>query len=153
MTKIVVETFICAPIEIVFDAARDVEMHTKTTVHTREKIVAGRRTGLFELGDEVTFEATHFWVRQQLGARIVKMNAPHNFTDEMLRGAFKSLRHEHRFQSVENSTRMTDILTWTAPLGVLGKVADALFLRRYMTRFLRRRNQELKHLVEARNTL
>ena len=149
MTRIVVTTLINAPIQIVFDAARDVEIHTQTTMHTREKVVGGRRTGLFELGDEVTFEATHFWVRQKLSARIVEMNVPFGFTDEMLRGAFQSLRHEHRFKNVGNGTRMTDVLKWTAPLGVLGKVADVLFLKRYMTRFLIRRNRALKQIVEA----
>lgn len=149
MPTIVVHTPINAPIQIVFDAARDVEIHTQTTMHTHEKVVGGRRTGLFELGDEITFEATHFFVRQKLSARIVEMNAPFGFTDEMLRGAFKSLRHEHRFETVESGAQMTDVLTWTAPLGALGKVADVLFLKRYMTRFLIRRNRALKQIVEA----
>ena len=149
MPTIVVRTLINAPIQTVFDAARNVEIHTKTTVHTREKIVGGRRTGLLELGNEVTFRATHLFVRQKLSARIVEMNAPFGFTDEMLRGAFQSLRHEHRFENVGNGTRMTDVLTWTSPLGVLGTFADWLFLKSYMTRFLARRNCELKHIVEA----
>lgn len=97
MPQFVVETFIRAPIETVFDAARDAardaQMHTRTTSHTREKIVAGRRDGLFQLHDEVTFEATHFFVRQKLSARIVEMNVPHSFADEMQRSAFACLRH------------------------------------------------------------
>lgn len=153
MPQITVETTIHAPLQDVFDAARDVDLHTQTTQHTREKIVDGRRSGLLELGDEVTFEATHFFVRQRLSARIVEMNAPSRFSDEMLRGAFKKLRHEHRFEAIEKGTRMIDVLTWTSPLGVLGRVADALFLTRYMTNFLQRRNRELKRLIEARNTL
>lgn len=39
---------------------------------------------------------------------------------------------------------MTDALVWTAPLGVLGKIADRLFLVRHMTRFLQKRNSRLK---------
>ena len=149
MPQIVVKTFIRAPIETVFDAARDAELHTRTTKHTRERIVAGRDEGLFELGDEVTFEATHFFVRQRLSARIVEMQPPLRFTDEMLSGAFQSLRHVHLFEDVENGTRMTDVLVWKAPLGLLGCVADRLFLVRYMKRFIQRRNRALKALVEA----
>jgi ligand-binding SRPBCC domain-containing protein len=153
MPQIKVQTTIRAPLQTVFDAARDVELHTKTTAHTREEVVGGRREGLFELGDEVTFEATHFFVRQRLSARIVEMNAPKSFSDEMLRGAFQKLRHEHRFEVAESGTRMIDVLTWASPLGALGKVADALFLKRYMKQFLQRRNRELKRLVEEQNQL
>jgi ligand-binding SRPBCC domain-containing protein len=153
MPQITVKTTIHAPLQDVFDAACNLDLHTQTTRHTREKVVGGRLSGLLELGDEVTFEATHFFVRQKLTARIVQMKAPHSFRDEMLRGAFEALHHDHRFEVVEGGTRMTDVLTWTSPLGVLGKVADALFLKRYMTKFLQRRNRELKRLVEARNQL
>ncbi len=149
MPQIVIRTFIRASIETVFDAARDAQMHTRTTSHTLEKIVAGRSAGLFELHDEVTFEATHLGVRQKLTARIVEMNMPDSFSDEMLRGAFASLRHVHHFQRVVNGTCMTDILTWKTPLGWLGIVADRLFLIRYMTRFLEKRNVQLKKVVES----
>lgn len=149
MPQIVVETIIRAPLETVFDTARDADLHTKTTKHTREKIVAGRSKGLFEMGDEVTFEATHFFIRQRLRARIVEMQPPHRFSDEMQSGAFQSLRHVHLFEESGNGTRMTDVLSWKAPLGLLGKVADRLFLVRYMKRFLERRNRALKALVEA----
>lgn len=153
MPQIVVETLIRAPIQIVFDAARDARLHTETTGWTREQIVAGRSSGLFELHDEVTFQATHFWIRQKLSARIVEMNPPQMFADEMLAGAFKKLRHEHHFQSVGPATKMTDVLFWTAPLGVLGKLADRAFLVRYMTRFLERRNRALKVFLETSTRL
>lgn len=153
MPRIVVRTFVRAPQQVVFDAARDADLHTKTTKHTREKIVAGRCEGLFELGDEVTFEATHFFIRQRLRVRIVEMQPPHRFSDEMLSGAFQSLRHVHLFEAVETGTRMTDVLSWKAPLGFLGKVADRLFLARYMQRFLERRNCALKAIVEAHRVL
>ena len=147
--RIVVETFICAPIETVFDAARDALLHTRTTTHTREKIVGGRGEGLFELNDEVTFEAVHFFVRQRLSSRIVEMNPPHRFADEMLSGAFQSLRHVHQFEKIIGGTRMTDILEWTSPLGWLGEIADRLFLIRHMTKFITRRNRALKAIIEA----
>ena len=44
---------------------------------------------------------------------------------------------------------MRDRLEWKSPLGILGKIADALFLRRYMLRFLVTRNRNLKAIVEA----
>ncbi len=149
MPQIVVETFIRAPLEAVFDAARDAKLHTRTTSHTREKIVGGRSSGLFELNDEVTFQATHLFVRQRLSSRIVEMQPPHRFADDMLSGAFASLRHVHQFEEAPNGTRMTDVLSWTSPLGWLGIIADRGFLIRYMKRFIAQRNGALKTIVEG----
>jgi hypothetical protein len=37
----------------------------------------------------------------------------------------------------------------TAPLGILGRIAERLVLRRYMTRFLQARNAVLKRAAES----
>ena len=57
--------------------------------------------------------------------------------------------HEHQFRAVEDGTEMVDIFDYTSPLGPLGKLADLLFLRRYMTRLLRDRNAYLKREAES----
>jgi len=43
---------------------------------------------------------------------------------------------------------MRDTLTWVSPLGPLGVIADRLFLYSYLSRFLKRRNQQLKSHIE-----
>jgi ligand-binding SRPBCC domain-containing protein len=145
-TSIVVE----ASIQRCFDLARDIDVHTRTVwKHTKEKAVAGRTSGKIELGETVTFEATHFGVRQRLASEIVEFDAPRRFVDRMVRGAFKRMRHEHDFEALgERSTRMTDTLTFEAPLGPLGWIAERLVLRRYMLKFLEDRNAEVKRIAE-----
>jgi ligand-binding SRPBCC domain-containing protein len=150
MPRLMMHTHIRAPLKLCFDMARDVSVHCQTARHTKERVVGGRSEGLLQLGDSVTFEAVHLGVRQRLTATIVEMDAPHCFVDEMLRGAFKSLRHTHEFKSVADGTRQTDIIEWASPCGVLGIVADTLFLKQHMARFLSRKNRELKRLVEQR---
>ena len=44
---------------------------------------------------------------------------------------------------------MRDRFTFAAPPSVLGSIAEQLFLRRYMDRFLRRRNEILKQVAES----
>ena len=46
---------------------------------------------------------------------------------------------------------MRDIFDYTSPLGVLGSVADVLFLKRYMWRLLNKRNQLIKTVAENGN--
>jgi ligand-binding SRPBCC domain-containing protein len=132
MTTIVVEKRILAPIEVCFDLARDVDAHVKTSSMTGERAVGGRTSGLLELGDVVTFEALHFGSRQRLTSKIVEFDRPKRFVDEMVNGAFASLRHTHEFFVDGTSVLMRDTLTWRSPLGPLGVIAYKLFVERHL---------------------
>jgi ligand-binding SRPBCC domain-containing protein len=149
MPVIVLRTRVAAPPARCFDLARDVDLHQRSTAASRERAVAGVTAGLLGAGDEVTWEATHFGVRQRLTSRITEFDPPKRFVDEMVRGAFRRFRHEHQFVSVPDGTEMVDIFDYTAPLGPLGRLADGLFLRRYMTTLLRERNAYLKRAAES----
>lgn len=151
MPQITLSIDINAPIKACFDLARDAAFHVESTRESGEIIVAGKKSGLFELGDEVTFEGRHFGVRQRLSAKIVEMDAPHSFADEMTRGVFASLRHVHQFAELANGeTRMTDILKWRSPLGILGKTADKLAVAAHLRRLLKRRGERIKERAEAK---
>jgi len=148
MTTIVVETRITAPIERCFDLARDIDAHVKTSSSTGERAVGGKTSGLLDLGDVVTFEAVHFGIRQRLTSRIVEFDRPRRFVDEMVQGAFASLRHVHEFVVDGSAVVMRDTLTWRSPLGVLGVVADKLFVEGHMRAFLVKKQSELKEFAE-----
>ena len=149
MPVIILRTLVAAPPSRCFDLARDVELHQRSTAASRERAVAGVTSGLLGLGDEVTWEATHFGIRQRLTSRITEFDPPNRFIDEMVRGAFARFRHEHQFLAAEGGTEMVDIFDYTSPLGPLGRLADGLFLRRYMTTLLRERNAYLKRAAES----
>lgn len=149
MPTLTLVTEIRAPIGRCFDGCRDLDVHMQTLAHTRERLVGEKTGGLAEMGDVLTFEATHLGVRQRLSSRITEFQRPVLFADEALSGAFQSLRHVHTFTAVGDKTLMRDTLTWTLPLGPLGALADALFLKRYMLRFLVTRNRNLKAVLEA----
>lgn len=149
MPVILLRTRVAAPPTRCFDLARDVDLHQRSTAASRERAVAGVTSGLLGPGDEVTWEATHFRVRQRLTSRITEFEPPRRFVDEMVKGAFRRFRHEHQFLAVEGGTEMVDIFDYTSPLGPLGSFADRLFLRRYMTRFLLDRNAYLKREAES----
>ena len=149
MPIIKLSTQINEPIEIVFDLSRSIDLHMASTTQTNEKAVAGRTTGLIGLGEEVTWEATHFGVKQRLTANITLFDSPHHFRDSMVSGAFRRFDHDHYFESVGKQTLMKDTFDYTSPLGILGNVADLIFLKRYMLRFLQRRNDLIKSVAES----
>ncbi|WP_245869987.1 SRPBCC family protein [Pedobacter ginsengisoli] len=76
------------------------------------------------------------------------MKSPDYFVDEMVFGAFKSFRHEHIFEIQGTGTLMTDVFNYLSPLGVLGKLANVLFLNKYVTDLLVHRNKTLKEHAE-----
>ena len=44
---------------------------------------------------------------------------------------------------------MTDIFDYNSPLWILGKIADALFLEKYMREMLAERNDLIKRVAES----
>jgi len=87
----------------------------------------------------------HFGVKQQLTTKITEMNAPYSFADEMLKGVFRSIRHEHLFEEKEGGiTEMIDLFHFESPFGLLGQLFNAVVLTNYMTRFLEERNAAIK---------
>ncbi|QAY67089.1 SRPBCC family protein [Paenibacillus protaetiae] len=151
MVKIETGIWIDAPVEVCFDLARDIGVHTQTTwPFTKERAIAGVTSGMIGDGETVTFQATHFGVRQKLTSLVSEYRRPYVFVDSMQRGAFKSLRHEHYFEPSGSGTRLRDVLYLEAPLGPLGWLAERLVLRTYMRRFLEYRNRGLKQLAEQR---
>lgn len=149
MTTVEVETWIAAPLETCFDGARDITLHVQTSAFTRERAVAGVTSGLIGPGDSVTFEGVHFGLTLRLSARVTEFEFPRRFVDTQTQGAFQSMQHTHEFTASGDGTLMRDTLCWVSPLGVLGTIADALFLRRHMEQFLVRRNAGLKRVLEA----
>ena len=149
MPIIRLETFVEAPIDRVFDLARSIDLHTETMTASSERAVGGVTTGLIELGQTVTWEAVHFGFRQRLTSKIAICERPYHLRDIMVEGAFAEFTHDHHFSEIENGTLMTDVFDYRSPLGTLGSVADALFLKGYMTRLLAERNRVLKEVAEG----
>ena len=148
MTTFELRTFIAAPIEVVFDLARDIDLHARSMAHSHERAVAGRTSGRIDVGETVTWRARHFGIDWTLTSRITECVAPHRFVDEQLAGPFASFCHVHRFEACRGGTLMVEEWTHFAPMGPLGRLVDRLVLARYMRRLLERRNAALKAEAE-----
>lgn len=127
---------------------RDVRIHTETTAQTKEKTVAGVTDGKIGLGQTVTFEGTHFGMRQRLTVKIVEFARPRRFVDAMIKGSFRSFVHIHEFEPSDGGTLMRDTLIWESPFGILGKIVDKFLLARHLTKLVSRRNIKLKAIAE-----
>jgi ligand-binding SRPBCC domain-containing protein len=148
MPIIKLETVINAPIERVFDLARSIDLHKNSMSKYEEKAVAGVTSGLINLNETVTWEATHFGVKQRLTSKITAFDRPRYFRDLMVAGAFRRFDHDHFFELIGEQTRIKDVFDYDSPLGILGKIADAFFVEKHLREMLRERNQIIKAAAE-----
>ena len=78
------------------------------------------------------------------------MYRPLYFQDRMLRGPFRFMEHDHFFRILSPAfTEMKDAFRFTAPLPILGRMAETVVLSEYMLRLLRERNHAIKQIAES----
>ena len=150
MPRIELETRIQSDdIKVVFDLCRSIELHLDSMKHTHEKAIAGKTSGLIELGETVTWRAKHFGIHQTLTSIITDCESPTFFADELHEGIFHSFRHEHHLTQQGEFIILKDIFDYKSPWGWLGRLADILFVKKYMTKLLKERNRYIKMYAET----
>lgn len=149
MPFIHLNTIIYAPIQRVFDVSCSIDLHEKSMAHTNERAVAGRKNGLINLNETVTWEAKHLFKKRYLSVAITHMNPYSFFQDEMIKGDFKRMIHEHHFKEENGAVKMTDTFYFESPYGIIGHVVNLIFLTGYMKRLLQKRNRIIKQYAET----
>ena len=148
MTTINLKTKIKAPLQIVFDASRDIDIHQQSASKSKEVAIDGVTSGLINLNETVAWRGKHFGFYLTHKSRITAMNLYDYFVDEMEEGKFKTFKHEHFFEEKNGVTIMTDKLQYETPFGIIGKLFDTLFLKTHLINFLLERNKILKKTAE-----
>ena len=152
MIRLQETTVIDAPIQRCFDLARSVEVHLIANVHSGEQaLTVGEITsGLVGLGQKVTWRAKHFGIWHNLTSEATALEPPSHFQVTMIQGIFRFMQADHLFRSLPSgATEMTDIFAISAPLPLLGPLAEVLFLQRYMLALVHERNAVIKQIAES----
>jgi hypothetical protein len=145
-------TLIDAPIGRVFDLSRSIEVHLLANVHESEQALAvgGVTSGLIGPGEQVTWRAKHFGFWHDLTSKATVVEPPTYLQVTMVKGIFRFMQVDHLFRSLPSgATELRDTFAIAAPLPILGPIAEALFLRRYMIALNRERNAVIKQLAES----
>jgi ligand-binding SRPBCC domain-containing protein len=79
-------------------------------------------------------------------SRIESFDPPHRFVDVQTRGPYRSWRHVHTFEEIAGGTSIVDEVDYELPLGFLGSVAHALFVRRALERIFEYREATVRRL-------
>ena len=149
MAKIHLTTFIAAPVERIFDLSRSIDLHKISTAGTNETAIDGVIKGLINTNETVTWQAKHLFKTRQFTSKITAMQAPDHFIDEMTKGDFKNFQHDHHFKAIDNGTIMIDHIDFESPYGLIGRLFNKYYLKKYITQFLEKRNAVIKEYAET----
>ena len=90
-------------------------------------------------------------IRKQWTARITEFEWNHHFVDVQDSGPFQSWHHRHEFEAGRRDdvagTLIRDVIDYEVGLGLLGRLADALFVRRQIEHAFAERQRRLPALL------
>ncbi len=150
MIKLHTQVIVNAPKQRCFDLARSVDVHTRTARTICGKAVAGRVSGLSEMGDWTTWSARFFGIRFRLTTEITAFDWPNSFADTMRSGLFAHFGHVYTFEDIGGGqTRFNDVFSFQSPLGLLGAWVDRVVLGGRMKSVDEARACEIKRIAES----
>jgi ligand-binding SRPBCC domain-containing protein len=149
MPKIHLTSFIQAPVDRVFNLSRHLVLRKKSLMAPKEQLMSSSAENLVQQGETITFRAKHLGKTREVTARVTELTQPLHFTEEQVRGDLKSYRHEFHFKPADNGTILIDILEYEGPRDMLGSLASAFFLRKYLESIVRRQHQLLREYAES----
>ncbi len=104
-----------------------------------------------EVGAEAVIELRVLGpIKQRWLARHTVYEPPVRFVDEQVSGPFRRWVHEHRVEATATGAALVDTIDYELPLGPLGRIADALFVRRMLRTMFERRHAITRREVEGR---
>jgi ligand-binding SRPBCC domain-containing protein len=81
---------------------------------------------------------------------ITEVNAPFHFIDTQQSGPYSLWHHRHTFKEVRGGVEMTDEVRYAVPLGILGRLANAVFVNREVNRIFDYRFKVLSDLFKEK---
>lgn len=70
------------------------------------------------------------------------------FVDTQLIGPYKLWHHQHILTPADNGILMTDIVSYAPPLGIFGRIANYLFIKRQLNNIFNYREKALNNLFK-----
>ena len=79
---------------------------------------------------------------------ITQVQEPYFFIDEQRFGPYAFWHHQHRFEETERGTKVTDLVHYGLPMGLLGRIAGHLFVKRQLNAIFDYREKVLNDLFK-----
>lgn len=115
-----------------------------TPAHMGFEILSGADTKMYA-GQIIHYTVAPFpGFRTRWVTEISHVSEGHYFVDEQRFGPYSLWHHKHFIAEVPGGIEMQDIIDYKLPLGILGRFAHALFVRRQLTTIFKYRKKVLE---------
>ena len=157
MPTVQFETTIAAPLERVWAFHQKTRESLPALSPPEDEVSIEHADESPRVGGRVIIHARGPFGRIRWEARFVEVIPPHavvfgeeaRFVDEQVSGPFKSWRHAHEFERVdERTTRLVDTVTYDLGMGPLGWLADKLYVAGKLRAMFRYRHDALRRVLE-----
>ena len=84
-------------------------------------------------------------------SEITQFQEPNFFIDEQKVGPYSFWHHQHHFKALEGGegTEVTDVVHYSLPLGIFGRIAHWLFIAKQLNAIFDYRHQALQRLLPS----
>lgn len=112
------------------------------------KIMDGASLPLYE-GQIITYKVTPLpafktaWVSE-----INHINKPHFFVDTQLEGPYKLWHHKHYLESTKKGTKITDVVHYQVPFGLLGRLLHPIIVKPKLDQIFAYRTEQINALFQ-----
>jgi ligand-binding SRPBCC domain-containing protein len=127
-----------------FTEAKNLELITPDFLHFR--ILTPPALLRIEPGARIDYKLRLFGIPFHWCTQIETLEPERRFTDVQLAGPYASWHHLHEFRETEGGTLVIDNVEYELPLGLLGRMAHALFIRQSLERIFEHRRQRVEKL-------
>ena len=113
------------------------------------KIISGYTEEKMYSGMIITYIVKPFpfmplkWVTE-----ITHVNEPCYFVDEQRFGPYSFWHHQHKFREVEGGTEVTDIVHYKLPYWFIGRIVNALIVKRQLKKIFEYRTHKIVEIFE-----
>lgn len=99
-----------------------------------------------QVGARIEYRLRLVGVPLQWTTRIEDYAPPHRFVDSQLSGPYKQWVHLHEFSVCVGGTLMRDVVDYEIPYGIIGRLAQHLFVARMLARIFDYRREAITAL-------
>jgi ligand-binding SRPBCC domain-containing protein len=100
-------------------------------------------------GAHIDYALSLFGIPLRWRTRIAEWEPGARFVDEQERGPYALWRHTHTFEARGDATLVGDVVEYAVPLGPVGALAAALFVRRALDRIFDFRQHAIRRILEG----
>ena len=140
------EQWIPSPIEEVFAFFADAHNLEEITPPWLGFRIVVMESGSISKGTEIRYRLRLHGIPIRWRTEIRRWDAPYGFVDVQRSGPYKIWHHTHRFEAHDDRTKMIDVVRYTLPCGVLGRMVHALKVRSDLWRIFDYRRQRICEL-------